>query len=215
MLNHCIHIARRLSQTDSKRDTGIRRFRNAGKYLSLVILGSLLLSPFTAVSPGAQSRNPYEVEAAFLHNFVRYVNWPEAARPDSQGAWCIGILGQDPFGEILEQTLAGRSVKGRPLEIHRAMMMDRLPSCQVVFIAYDDAIKRRVALNTLKDKPVLSVGNAQDFLQEGGIIQLEISDTVQMNINLDQARASSLSIQTKMLEVSHQIIENGIMRRVR
>jgi hypothetical protein len=59
------------------------------------------------------------------------------------------------------------------------------------------------------------VGDAPDFLQEGGIIQFQIEDRVEMSINLDQARSASLAIQTKMLEVSRNVVENGVVKNWR
>jgi hypothetical protein len=67
----------------------------------------------------------------------------------------------------------------------------------------------------LKDKPVLTVAEASDFLKEGGIIRFQVGDRVSMSVNLDQARTVSLSIQTKMLEVSEQVLENGVVRKAR
>ncbi len=159
--------------------------------------------------------NPNKVKAAFLRNFAHYVTWPNHVFPDSSSPWHIGILGQDPFGDVLETTLEGRTEQGRGFEVFRADRLDELPSCQIIFLAYNDVAKRRAALVVLKNKPVLTVGDAPEFLREGGVIQFQVGDRVQMSINLDQSRAVSLAIQTKMLEVSSAVLENGVMGQVR
>lgn len=159
--------------------------------------------------------NPNKVKAAFLRNFTHYVTWPDNAFPDSSSPWHIGILGQDPFGNVLESTFEGRTEQGRSFEVFRADKLDELPPCQIIFVAYNDVAKRRAVLEELKDKPVLTVGDAPDFLFEGGVIKFQVGDRVQMSINLDQARAVSLTIQTKMLEVSTDILENGAVGKVR
>ncbi len=171
-----------------------------------------LLFCTSVMSERAAIENPYRVEAAFLRNFARYVNWPEHAFPGDQSPWCIGILGEDPFGELLEGTFDGRTEKGRSFVIYRANTMEKLPVCHIVFIAYGDAEQRLIALHEFKNKPVLTVSNAPDFLHEGGVILLQMEDRILMSVNLDQARASSLTIQTKMLEVSHNVMENGALR---
>ncbi len=159
--------------------------------------------------------DPYKVEAAFLRNFSRYVTWPASAFAGLGSPWRIGVLGRDPFGDILEKTLKGRMEQGRPFEIFRADTLEELPECNIVFVAYRDATSRRAALAELRGRPVLTVGDASEFLQEGGIIRLEVKDRVKMSINLDQARSASLTIQTEMLEVSEQVVEHGLMHKLR
>ncbi|MCX7173024.1 MAG: YfiR family protein [Proteobacteria bacterium] len=155
------------------------------------------------------------VKAAYLRNFARYVTWPAHAFADDRAPWYICILGSDLFDEVLEQTLKGRTEQGRPFEVFRAPTLDQLPPCQIVFVGYQNAAKRRAALVELKHKPVLTVGDAPEFLQEGGIIQFQVGDHVDMSVNLDQARSVSLMIQTKMLEVTREVVENGALRRRR
>ena len=137
------------------------------------------------------------------------MTWPANVFADDRSPWRICVLGSDPFGDSLDKTLTGRSEQGRVFQILRAENLSELPRCQIVYIAYKDAAKRRAVLAELKNLPVLTVSDAPDFLQEGGIIQFQIGDRVGMSINLDQARSASLAIQTKMLEVSQNVVENG------
>jgi hypothetical protein len=175
----------------------------------------VLFLPALAGSQELVVDNPYKIKAAFLRNFAHYVTWPDYAFPASNSHWCIGILGRDPFGEILENTFAGRMEQGRQFEIVRANTPDELLPCQIVFIAYRSAAQRRAALDELKGKPVLTVSDAPGFLREGGMIRFQVGDRVHMSINLDRARAAALKIQTRMLEVSSDILENGEIRHVR
>jgi hypothetical protein len=175
----------------------------------------MLFLPGLVASRELATENPYKVKAAFLRNFAHYVTWPTDAFPESASSWCIGILGRDPFGEVLEATFKGRMEQGRAFEIFRADTPGELPACQIVFVAYKDAAKRRAVLDELKGKPVLTVGDAPEFLREGGVIRFQVSDRVRMSINLDQARAVSLTVQTRMLEVSSDVLENGVERQVR
>ena len=150
-----------------------------------------------------------------MRNFARYVTWPANAFADDRSPWNICILGSDPFGEVLEKTFTGRTEQGRTFEIFRADSLAELPPCQIVFVAYQDAARRRAALTGLKNRPVLTVANASGFLREGGIIRFQVKDHVELSINLDQARSVSLQIQTKMLEVTHEVVENGVGQRRR
>jgi hypothetical protein len=189
--------------------------RYFGLWLGATALLLLLQWPNIVASQVSTTAHPNRVKAAFLRNFTHYVTWPAGAFPDSDSPWCIGILGPDPFGELLESTLAGRTEQGRPFEVFRADSLDKLPKCQLVFISFDNPRARRAVLRELKDQPVLTVSDAPEFLREGGIIRFQVSDRVGMSINLDQARAVSLNIQTRMLEVSNEVLENGVVRKVR
>lgn len=160
-------------------------------------------------------RDPNAVKAAFLRNFAHYVTWPANAFASDDAAWSVGVLGDDSFGETLERTLAGRTEQGRPFDVHRAESLDELPRCQIVFIAYKNTAKRRAALAQLRDSPVLTVGEAPEFLDEGGIIRFQVGTHVAMSINLDQARAVSLKIQTPILEVSREVLEDGSLHKLR
>lgn len=191
----------------------ICRFCHFNRWAIVLLL--VLYLPSLSASQAWATETPNKVEAAFLRNFARYVTWPPSVFADDRSSWRICILGNDPFGDILDNTLAGRAEQGRPFEIVRADALNELPNCQIVFVAYQDAAKRRAALAALKNLPVLTVSDTPEFLQEGGIIQFHVADRVEMSINLDRSRAAFLTIQTKMLEVSREVIENGEVKRWR
>lgn len=181
----------------------------------VALLGRWLLIVLLLPAGGFAQENPNKVKAAFLRNFAHYVNWPDHALAEDTTSWRIGILGPDPFGDVLEAVFEGRTEQGRPFEVFRADRPEQLPPCHIVFVAYGDAARRRAGLAALKNKPVLTVGDGLEFLQDGGIIGFQVADRVKMSVNLDQARAVALTIQTKMLEVSADILENGVLRRMR
>jgi hypothetical protein len=191
------------------------RIRHGAWLAALIFVLCSRLPPTLAAAQELVTVNPYRVEAAFLLNFANYVTWPPHAFGASDTPWHIGVLGPDPFNAFLEHTFRGRQEKGRSFEIFRADRLEALPPCQIVFIAIRDAARRRAILDELKHQPVLTVGEASDFLKEGGIIRFQVGDRVKMSVNLDQARSASLSIQTKVLEVSDQVLENGVVRKVR
>jgi len=181
-------------------------------------LAGLVLAPFVPFgsraedipTPGAE-----EVEAAFMRSFTRYVTWPSHAFAEPDSPWSVCVVGSDRFDEVLDRTFAGRTERGRPFGVTRAHTSEELLRCHIVFVGYDSSLRRRAALEALKRRPVLTVGDAPDFLFEGGIIRFEVRDRVAISINLDQARSSSLGISTKMLEVARDVVDNGTLRRLR
>lgn len=190
----------------------VRALLRAGLWAALCLI---LLLPGWGEAEDRVTANPNKVEAAFLRNFARYVTWPLHAFADDRAPWKICILGDDRFDDVLENTFKGRTEQGRQFELFRAQTLDQLPACQIVYVGYKDAGKRRAALNSLVTKPVLTVGDAPDFLQEGGVIRFQVEDHVEISVNLDQARSIALTIPAKVLEVSHVVVENGAVRRWR
>lgn len=180
-----------------------------GALLWLLHLGAAGQAQAPAVEPRGR------VEAAFLRNFARYVTWPPAAFAGERAPWSVCILGEDHFGDALEQTFQGRTEQGRAFTVLRAGALEQLPGCQIVYVGYPSAARRRAALEALGRQPVLTVGQAPEFLQEGGIIRLAGGERIEMGINLDQARAASLTIPAKMLEVARDVVDNGVQRRWR
>jgi len=186
---------------------------------ALWLAGALLLVEWhlprlaAAQAPVEEARS--KVEAAFLRNFARYVSWPPQAFEGDRSPWTVCVLGEDPFGDSLPEVLRGRVEQGRPFEIRRAEALEALPACHILFVAIANPAQRRSVLRRVKDMPVLTVGNASDFLAEGGVIRLQPGERMEMSVNLDQARSASLGIPTKLLEVSRDVVENGVLRRLR
>ncbi|MCW5658263.1 MAG: YfiR family protein [Burkholderiaceae bacterium] len=185
-----------------------------GRALCTWVLAIGALQPgVRAADTGGEQRS--RVEAAFLRNFARYVGWPPSAFAGDQAPWSVCIVGEDPFGSVLEQTFEGRKEKGRSFSVVRKVAIEQLNGCQIVYLGGVNAARRRVMLEQLRHLPVLTVGHAPEFLAEGGIIRLAAGERIEMSINLDQARAASLTIPTKMLEVAHEVVDQGVTRRWR
>lgn len=182
------------------------------------LLGCMLAMLPPHGGAGAQDRpaeSAARVEAAFLRNFARYVGWPSRAFASERSAWNICVLGNGHFDGTLEETFRNRTEQGRAFEVLRAARLEQLPPCQIIFVDLAQATDRRAVLARLQKQPVLTVGRAPEFLDEGGIVRLLAGDRIEMSINLDQARAASLTIPSTMLEVSRGVLENGTLRRWR
>ena len=193
----------------------LRRWLRRGRWALVGGLLAALLPPGGVAAQDRATEKPARVEAAFLRNFARYVSWPASAFAGERSPWQVCILGDGHFDSALEATFQGRTEQGRLFEVVRSSRLDQLPACQIVFVDLPRANERRAALRELRKQPVLTVGRAAEFLDEGGIIRLVAGERIEMSINLDQARAVALTIPSKMLEVSREVLENGTLRRWR
>jgi hypothetical protein len=147
----------------------------------------------------AQSVNEYEIKAAFLYNFTRFVEWP----PHSAGSFCIGIEGLDPFNGALENVVNGRSTAGKRIAVRRFKPGEETAACDMVFVAGSDLKKARAELAVIRGASVLTVGEAPGFCREGGVIEFAVQDEkVRLTINLDAAQRAHLQISSKLLSLA-------------
>ena len=144
----------------------------------------------------------YDVKAAYLYHFAKFVEWPEEALPDSATFLTIGILGTDPFGEAFV-SIQGKSVKGRQLAVKRFASLRDLEPCHILFIS--DSEKKRLPeiLEQLDEAGVLIVGDMKGFARAGGTINFVLrKNKVQFEINVDAAERAGLKLSSKLLKLA-------------
>jgi hypothetical protein len=155
----------------------------------------------------AQEPDEYEVKAAFLYNFTRFVDWPASA---GGGLFCIGIAGTDPFRGALEEAVKGRTVGGRAIAIKHFKPGDDQAGCEMVFVSTTDPRKMGAILARLRGEAVLTVGDAPGFCASGGTIGFAMQDKkVKLEINPEAARRARLQISSKLLSLASLIRETS------
>jgi hypothetical protein len=159
-----------------------------------VSLGELTLSAQTAPP------KEYQVKAVFLFNFAQFVEWPPAAFADDKSPIVIGILGEDPFGEFLDEVVRAERVGNRPMRVQRYQRADEITTCHVLFISRSEESRLGQILASLKDRTILIVGDSDNFIQHLGMIQLATSQgKIHLRINVNAARTANLTISSKLL----------------
>jgi hypothetical protein len=166
-------------------------------------LCAMALVPSLICGQAPQQASEYQVKAAFLLNFTKFVAWPAAAFADANSPLAICILGNDPFGSVLDQLVEGEEVNGKKLVVRRIQQPPAPKVCQELFI------------NSQKDVPaiiaelgpgVLTVGDRDGFLREGGIIAFVIENRhVRFDINQRAASNASLSLSARLLSVARSV----------
>lgn len=184
----------------------------------LARLGCALLCLFIAFPMGAavsaQPVSEYDVEAAYLYNFGRFVRWPDSAQKDPTFDICI--LGDDPFGGTLDKLIADDHMGGRPI---RKRIIDRsaeAAGCAIVYISDSEAENLRRILARLAGSDALLVSNLPDFVQQGGMIQFILDgDRVRFKVNLNPASQSHLVLSSELLKVAVNVTgspQGGVTR---
>jgi hypothetical protein len=165
------------------------------------VISAVLLSSGPRLS--AETSPEYQVKAVFLFNFAQFVDWPPKAFPEPQTPLVIGVLGEDPFGTYLDETVRGENVNNRPLVVQRYRRIGDIKTCHVLFINRSETDRLEQILASLRGRNILTVGDTDDFAQRGGMIQLVTEkNKIRMRINLEVVKAANLTISSKLLRVA-------------
>jgi hypothetical protein len=146
----------------------------------------------------------YQVKAAYLYNFGKFVKWPAVAPANQTGSFTICVLDEDPLGAVLESTLAGETVGGKPVAVKRlAKAQDAQGVCHILFINAAQARDLRQILASIDQAAVLTVSDMPDFSKRGGMIQFVLADNrIRFEINLEGAEKSHLVFPAELLKVA-------------
>jgi YfiR/HmsC-like len=180
-----------------KREVSSLRFLNATVF-ALVLLALCLPS-------SAEESQPieYQLKAAFLFNFVKFIDWPPDSFGGPQAPFSICILGGDPFGHLLDDALAGKTVAGRAILVRRCQTDPEARTCQVIFLSRAQARRLPEVLQALRGTSVLLVGESDGFAAGGGSIEFYFQDDrVRFRINPDAASRAGLTISSKLLALA-------------
>jgi hypothetical protein len=165
----------------------------------------LALAVAPAAVLAAQPVGEYDVKAAFLFRFAKFVEWPPEA---AAGNISIGMIGRDPFGGRLENLVRGKWVNGRELSIIHLRSDEDPRRCHIVFISASERGRVPEILHSMRHFPILTVGDSPGFCAQGGVIGLKVvHNRVQFDINLDAAERARLKISSKLLTVASSIRE--------
>jgi hypothetical protein len=170
---------------------------------------AILLGTLATAGAQAQAADEYHVKAAFLYNFAKFVEWPPETFKGPTDAITICVLGIDPFGSALEETVNGKVVEGRPFAVRHTSDAKPASGCQIVFVSSSERKRSRSIVGDLKNSGVLTVGEMEGFGEDGGVINFKIEDgKVLIEINPDAAQQARLRISSKLLSLA-RIVRNS------
>jgi len=156
-----------------------------------------------AESAGAQDVSEYQVKAAFLYNFAKFVEWPGAAEPSPDGFFVIGILGKDPFGSTLDLLVKTKTAMGRHIEVKRFARVEDVHGCQMLFISASEARKLPATIKALNGMSVLTVSEVPQFLGAGGMLNLVLAgNRVAFEANPLAAEHEGFRLSSKLLQLA-------------
>jgi len=175
--------------------------------LSLILLlGATLEMYAQATVPGA-GFDEYQVKAAFLYNFAKFVEWPPGTFASPSDPIGICIAGGNPFGSMLETMVQGKKMGERVFAVRRMADTQEAKGCQILFIGSTEWKRVRSLIEALKGAAVLTVGETDEFTAAGGMIAFQLAGPrVRIQIDLETAEHSRLKISSKLLSLA-QIVK--------
>lgn len=149
----------------------------------------------------------YAVKAAFLAHFGRFTTWPEGTFRDGEAKFRIAVLGEDPFGKVLD-AVAAKPIQGRPVEVLRVRTAREAKGCHIVFVCRSEQPRIAAVLKALASSHILTVGETEGFAKGGGILGFVLEEgKVRFEVNPEAARRQKLALHPKLLKLGTVVEE--------
>jgi YfiR/HmsC-like len=193
--NHCSHGAMAGRRRVSK--TALRLL-----FFQMILFSSAYNFP-TVLPAQAKPSREYELKAAFLFNFAKFVEWPSNAFANPEAPFLVCVLGPDPFGSVLDDALRGKAIAEHSVNVIRVQHVADISGCQILFVAASESHLLPEILAKLHGQCVLVIGETNDFASLGGVIQFTLEENrVRFFINTDAADRAGLKISSKLLALA-------------
>jgi len=167
-----------------------------------LLLALALCSGINASGGGDIPPPEPQMKAAFLLNFPKYVEWPADSFPGGANPIVVAILGDDNVANEFASMSDGKSVDGHPIHLIRNPTTEACLECQILFIGSDER-KTAEILKELNCANVLTVGESEQFMEQGGMINLARRERrIVLEVNLHATRQAELKISSKLMALA-------------
>jgi len=168
----------------------------------------------------ASDSSEYLIKAGFIYNFAKFVEWPSTAFAEPDSPIVIGVLGTDPFGDIINHVVEGKKIGARGFVIRRFKWSKELKDskdfkeCRILFVSSSEKLHFEEIVEAVKGLPILTVGETPGFAERGGMIRLMLEDNrVRFEVNVDAAHDGNLNISSRLLTLARIIAPAGSSAR--
>jgi uncharacterized protein DUF4154 len=184
----------------------------------IALLGMTLNITSTAdAQSGDADSSEYLIKAGFIYNFAKFVEWPSAAFSQADSPIVIGVLGTDPFGNVLDRIVEGKKIGPRGFVVRRYKWgkdVKDLRDCKILFVSASERTHIDEILQSVKGLPILTVGETPGFAERGGVIRFTLEDNrVRFEVNVDAAHQADLNISSRLLTLAKIIPQTAASGR--
>jgi hypothetical protein len=171
---------------------------------------AVLLSFATRTRGQANPSLEYQVKAAFVFNFTKFVEWPLDTFKSENAPIVLCVFGHDPFGSALDEIVRGKAINNHAVLARRITELPDLKSCQLVFVSSLEYKHLSEVLNSLKGASALVVGESEGFAERGGGIQFFLEDKkLRFAVNVDVIQRARLAVSSKLLMLAKIVHDQG------
>lgn len=167
-------------------------------YLMILCIGFLM--PISAVA----QQSEYTIKAVFLEHFTRFIEWPESFEiADASYPFYVAVIGENPFGSILDQIYSDQKIKNRKVEILYISTLDEITECQILFISSSNEEILPEILSRTRNKPILTVSDTNGFAENGVLINFYLAgNKIKFEINETAVHESGLIMSYRLLSLA-------------
>jgi hypothetical protein len=178
-----------------------------------------MLTAVIAMAQGPGEIREFQKKAEFINSFTRFVDWPARKFTQPDSPFVIGVYGTDNISALLQESIQDRQIKGRPAVIKHLMNKEELRACHVLFISRSERDRLGPILGEVRRENVLTVGECDNFLGKGGIVNfVTVGGQVRFQISTDAATREKLTVSSHLLQLaapltqSISVVPSNVMR---
>jgi hypothetical protein len=190
----------------------VTTLRNFLSRAALAALPLLPLAAANAASPGDTSvvASEERVEAAYLHKFLNYADWPPASFPQADSPYVIGVAGDDTVADELARIAAGRSVNNRGVIVKRMLPGEPVTELHMLFIGRAERARQAQWLRQVKGRAILAVTAADGALDQGSIINFRtVDDRVRFEVSVEAADQAGIRLNSRLFSVATNVVKGN------
>jgi hypothetical protein len=150
-----------------------------------------------------------QVKAAYLFNFGKFVRWPDA-RTGADDTLEICVLGRNPFGRVLDDTVKGETIGSRKVISKTFPDIQDAAGCRILFVSPSEEAHLTTILAAAKQMGALTVSDIPHFVERGGMIEFVVQDErIRFAVNAVPVEDAGLTVSSELLKVATRVIRKG------
>jgi len=159
------------------------------------------LQPIQA--PAQPVSREYPLKAVFMLNFGRFTDWPADAFSSPDAPFIVGILGDNPFGQTMDETMGGEKIDRHKILVEYYKNVADIKDCNMLFICQSEAGQARKILTVLKTRPVLTVADFPNAAGNGVCVQFVTQNNrIRFRINVSAVKDAHLTMSSELLRLA-------------
>jgi len=184
------------------RDVNLKLMRIAFLSKILAVIFALLISVSNTVY--ADASREYQLKAAYILNFARFIYWPSGSFSLAKDEFNICVYGKNPFGKNLEYLLS-KKVQDKSIKINYKEDINDIAECHILYIS-ESGIKNFYKMSSTVPRNILTVSDVKEFGTKGGMIEfIRVDNKIKFLINVTQSAKSGIKYRSQLLEVAESL----------